>query len=336
MAFDHTKATDIQKFTTTTAHKMAEESNKPHYNPDNLPLDEIPMVNGIWVRPETKQFVDELSKQFRGATFGVNGDCKAYWYKGAYAYQDMWLMLPDQPFALARVGFGNYSPRNSRSDNKTEYFMVYSRVINNEKYRAGSDQYYMSMSKDMAKAIVNARRYIRRYSPLDMATNTLRDITSNVENISGKVRRAWREAREQVVATDTGLPLLYQEIKRLVTTGHEFLDPKLKDMAVAWVEQEKAWAAEKQRPVPVYFVQVSTDFRDEQIFEVVEVEDIKPHGAFSSDFKDSNPPTKTYRAADIPEDIMGKLSVLSLLEPGQYTEGVGIRSSETMFWVERT
>jgi hypothetical protein len=335
MAFEHTKATDIQKATANVIRKMAEESNKPHYNPENLPLDEIPMVNSIWVRPETKQFVDELSKQFRGATFGINSECKAYWHKGAYVYQDMWLMLPDQPYALARVGFGNYSPRNSRSDNKTEYFMVYSRVINNEKYRAGSDQYYMSMSKDMAKAIVNARRYIRRYSPLDMANNTLYDITRNVENISGKVRRAWNDARHEVVGRTESIDTLFKEIKRLITIGHEFSDPKFKDAVMAWVEKDNAWTIEKQRPVPAYFVQVST-MRDEQIFEVVEVEDIKPYGDFSASSKEFNPTTKTYTVADLPEDIMGKLSVLSLLEPGQYTEGVGIRSDETMFWVERT
>jgi hypothetical protein len=336
MGFEHTKASDVNKYTATALRKQMGEDTRIHYNPDNVPLDGIAQVNGIWVRPETKQFIDELSKQFRGATFGVDSECKGCWYNNVYVRQDMWLMLPGEPYALARVGFGNYSPRNSRSENKGEYFMVYSRAITNEKYRAGSDQYHMSMTKDITKAVTNARRFIRRYSPFEMASGTLNAITTNIGKIENRVRDAWSRARNEAVNGE-GLSLLYKEIKRLVETDHEFADPKFKDLATAWVDKSKAWAAENVRPIPVYFVQVSTIFRDEQIFEVLEVDNIKLYSGFdSAKFKDANPAPKTYGAHDIPEDIMGKLSVLSLLEPGQYTEGVGVRADETMFWVERT
>ena len=227
---------------------------------------EIILLDGIPVHPETKRFVERLRAQYRGCKFGVNRECKTAWNAGRLVYNDVWLMMPGQAYALARVGYGNYSPTNSGSS----MFMVYSRAINNEKYRANSEQYYMSMSADIERAIKNAKKYIRLYSPVEYAQMTARDFTNHIENDSDAVRQAWGGARGQVRDSDN----LYKELKHLVECGHKFLSDEFAGMVTHWIDTAKAWSAEKNRAVPAYFVHVSV-VRDEQVFNIIEVTDAK-------------------------------------------------------------
>ena len=56
----------------------------------------------------------------------------------------------------------------------------------------------------------------------------------------------------------------------------------------------------------------------------------------TSDISDYNPDFiagETYTEDTIPEDLSGKLSVLSLCDNDQYVDNVGWRVSETMFYV---
>jgi hypothetical protein len=240
-------------------------------------------------------------------------------------FAELWIMLPDQPFALGRVGHGNFSPSHSSASKDNKYFMVYSRTIKNEKYRASSDQYYMVMSQDMDKAIKNAKKHIRPYNPAEFAQESASQMKSEVGDITRRMIDARRSAERDVL----DIPLVYKELKHLVDLGHQFLDPRFASNLAAWVDAKNAVQAETSRAVPVYFVYVSTQ-RDEQVFDVVEIPNIKEY-SYTDQME-----FKRFKLDDMPEDIMGKLSVLSLLEPGQYTEGVGKRVDEAMFWVERT
>jgi hypothetical protein len=324
--FKHNLVTTIQKETRDFIAGRKEPENT------NIKPEE---VDGIPVHPSVKPFLDALRKQYRGAFFGVSGDCAGVFWNGWYVHKDLWLMVPDCPMALARVGYGNYSPKNNYDRYKPEYYMVYSRTIENEKYRAGSEQYNMAMSKDMDKALKNASKHIRRYRPIELAETSVASIANHVERNESKVRDAMRKARENVIGTNMGVELLLRELKHALSSGHRFFDPTFEANAMAWVDKDKDWDAEKVRPIPAYFVTVST-LRDEQIFEIIEVANVKEYTEFKHKYKEMEGATKTYKADDIPEDIMGKLSVLSLLEVGGYSEGVGKRVDETMFWVERT
>ena len=287
---------------------------------------EITLLDGIPVHPETKRFVERLRAQYRGCKFGVNRECKTAWSAGHLVYNDVWLMMPGQAYALARVGYGDYSPSGSG----TSMFMVHSRTIENEKYRVGSEQYNMVMSSDIERAFKNAKKHVRMYSPVEYASLTAKEFVSHVESDSDTVRNDWMRARGQVKDNDN----LYKELKHLMECGHKFLSDEFAGLVTNWIDTAKAWSVEKNRKVPAYFVHVSV-VRDQQLFEVIEIDDAKgPLGNYSQTWADAKP--QRFAADDIPEDIMGKLSVLSLLEPGGYSAGVGKRVDEAMFWVERT
>jgi hypothetical protein len=43
----------------------------------------------------------------------------------------------------------------------------------------------------------------------------------------------------------------------------------------------------------------------------------------------------TYYADELPEEIAGRVSVLNILEEGQYVARVGQKIDETTFWIEK-
>jgi hypothetical protein len=45
--------------------------------------------------------------------------------------------------------------------------------------------------------------------------------------------------------------------------------------------------------------------------------------------------TVGYKASELPQDVMGAVSVLSILTDGQYVANVGMRVDDNHFWIER-
>lgn len=287
---------------------------------------EIAKVDGISVHSETKRFLERLRVQYRGCKFLVDKHCKSSFLSGMLVFNDVWLTMPGQAYALARVGYGNYSPTNAG----VSMFMVYSRTIENEKYKIGSEQYYMAMSSDIERAVKNAKKHVRMFSPVEFAQMTAREFTNEIGRCNEEVQEKWSSARRRARESEH----LYKELKHLMESGHRFLSDEFTGMVASWIENAKVWEAEQKRPIPAYFVHV-TVVRDEQLFDILEITDAKGQlGNYSMSWADAK--SQRFRASDIPEDIMGKLSVLSLLEPGSYSAGVGKRVDEAMFWVERT
>ena len=320
--FEYVKTSAVERRTLKVVAEFNELCNTPSLDPTALPES----FHGIPVRPEVKAFAERIAREFRGCTFGADRFCKQSWHQSRPVYNELWLMMPGQAYALGRVGYADYSNK----DRGTYTYSVYSRTINNEKYKNSSDNFYRAMSSDMERAVKNAKKHIRMYSPTEFAQMTAREFTSSVEDSTNEVESAWQRARREV----TGSNDLYKEIKHLVECGHKFLSEEFNTMVASWLETAKAWSVEKHRKIPAYFVHVAV-LRNEQTFEIVEIEDAKGRlGNYSQVWADAKP--QRFKADDLPEDLMGKLSVLSLLDVGQYTQGVGKRVGETMFWVERT
>lgn len=320
--YDFVKTSEIEIKTTKVAAEFQKLCDTPSLDPTALP----DSINGIPMHPEAKVFAERMAREFRGCTFGVTNHCKKTYYQGRYVYNELWLMMPGQAFALGRIGYADYTNHSTGAYS----YSVYSRTINNEKYRDGSDNFYRAMSSDIERAVKNAKKHLRMYSPVEFAQMTAREFTCDIEDGTHKVQSAYNKARHEVQASAD----LYREIKHLMESGYKFLSAEFTTLAASWMDTFKAWLDEQARIIPACFVHVSV-VRDEQTFEVVEIEDAKGKlGNYAQVWADTKP--KRYKSEDLPEDIMGKLSVLSLLEVGQYTGGVGKRVGETMFWVERT
>jgi hypothetical protein len=46
--------------------------------------------------------------------------------------------------------------------------------------------------------------------------------------------------------------------------------------------------------------------------------------------------TQTFKMEDLPEDIAEKVATLGMVDKGHYVEDVGMKVSDTTFWIDRT
>ena len=77
-----------------------------------------------------------------------------------------WVYFEDDHIALGLVGYGDFRTKGDG----TMLYTVKAPSIRNGKYSDYSSQYNMVMSADRSKAVKNARKYLRRISPVE-ATN---------------------------------------------------------------------------------------------------------------------------------------------------------------------
>lgn len=287
---------------------------------------EFTPYNGVYVECNLVNFCRELRKVFRDAQFITSNSCKTRYLNGNSGFTEVHITMPNQPYSLGKLGYGNYSD----TENAAPTYMVYSRKISNDKYRAHNDRYHSVMSKDLARAMVNVKKFVRQYTVLEMAPIELRKFVSDAKDAPEKVDDKWRNARSVVRDSDR----MYRELKALHDQGHQFLSDEFAQHVRTWIEATKEWEAEKVRCVPATFVHV-LPVRDQQYFDVVRAQNIRSKGSIS-EIKDDVLANQVHRFTqeNIPRDLLGKLSVLSLVSDNQYIEGVGMRVHETLYWVE--
>jgi hypothetical protein len=283
---------------------------------------------GVYVPNELYNFCEQTKRIFRGATFVHARNNRTTLMSGVATANELSMIMPNQPYVVAVLGFANYTENTSAPPT----YMVKSRTINNEKYRANSENYHSVMSKDIERAIANVRKYVRQLTVVDMAPLDIREFVSSAKEAPSQVHRAWSNARDNVRSSE----FLYKELKHLLESGHQFLSATFQELAEKWVTAAKEYAEEKARMIPASFVHV-TAVRDVQYFDAYCVSNIKDDDVIMK-LRHRNKPSdediKRYTADTLPEDLMGKLSVLSMLNDGAYVEGVGKRVGETLYWVE--
>ena len=242
--------------------------------------------------------------------------------------KSLWVYREDCPFVLGWIGHGDF--RQGRGGESM--YVVHSRNIVNGKYGDFNVQYNMKMTANINTALKNVKTYIRAYTPAEMANVYVGTMSVEVRTVSDELNKKLRDIQGEVVDVrgygNNSKTRLFTELKHLVTSGHKFVDPSFGEALVNYfrvADEVEGWGG---RSVPMWFVRVYERLGS-QAFDVVSVEDAlrrrTPVGAEQYQ----------YNAEGLPEDIMGKLSVLNLLTDEQYVDGVGYRVGEGMFYVAR-
>ena len=236
-----------------------------------------------------------------------------------FAYMD------DFPFDIGRIGYGDNSVNNGE-----ETYSVYSRKIQNAKYATHRDQHFMIMSKDVDKAVKNARKHLVPYTTRELAQafyEPLHERVSKVfEEVKGKMHNGAREIVNNRMA-------ILQEVAFLKKQGVEFTTPEFRDLADRVDQLIADYAEQDKRSVSALFVrfkQVGDDtYVDVQ--EVMNVREIR----WDAKMNTTGSLSTTYPLNELPQDIAEQVSVLSILENDGYVSNVGMKIDDTNFWVER-
>ena len=258
-------------------------------------------------------FKTKVSEVFRGVRFARKG-------QGA-----MWVYYPDQPYPMGFIGYGDYRTEVVGDDQ----YIVCSRTITNEKYGSHQDQHNMKMTVNLETAIRNAKRFLRNFSQQEMAQANAHTVHSKSQDSLGDISTEYRNKMRELFDHESSRSnKMLTELRNLVDTGHEFVDAAFGADLRAMFELSNQAKALKDKPIHMYFVRVYEKF-GKQTFDVSTLDNVQSgwHIKVEDEF--------TRYTDDLPEGIMGKVSVLTMVDSGIYVDDVGYRAGESMFYVTK-
>lgn len=278
-------------------------------------------------------FVDHLASedQTRNQNFGVKDLAyevtQAIRGTKSVPYDQQWSIIyfEDDHFALGMVGYGDFRTKGDG----TFMYTVKSPSIKNGKYSDHSPQYHMAMSTNRAKAVKNAQKYLRRISPVETAKYTMKNPREGIHELRKEADQKIAQAHEDIFGRrlyNDKAPILH-ELRSLVDTGYSFIDTSMTDRLRDMFSAIDA-AAEENGQVNMTAVFVREE-RGRQRFDAVLVDKCDNY------WPDVGDTHMTYYDNELPEHIMGKLAMLSMLNDGAYVHNVGYRINSRMFYVAR-
>jgi hypothetical protein len=286
-------------------------------------------LDGIPVRREVYELGNELRRSYHGfrfhATRGDNsimqvvkdGDDTPKKF-----YTDVTVYIEGSDYVVGVIGHGK---KYGIKEVDKSVYMINSRKIQNEKFAEHRDQYYMSFVNDHKKAVRLALSKLVPYSPKEMANISIYDFKQHIEGVRADVQRGV----SSLVSPLSDRNILMREMRNLIAQNTMFVTEEFQRAAAGFIKAEEEWNEVRNKPVHGYYVYVRM-VGDEQWVDIVEATDAQKYRSV-----DHCPVTST-PVSDVPEDIQGKVAVLSMANIGQYMQGVGVRTTEKSFWLERT
>lgn len=317
MSYTHARVDNIEKSTKVLLIRLPSEVET--VNENDPP---VPMVDGIPVIAPLLNFCAEVRKINRHVKFGVGRKVKTSWgHGGPNRVQELYAYMDGHTYAMMKIGYGDYSTKGN-GDSK---YMVYARMINNEKFREDSVQYHMATAEGIERAIKNVKKYMRPYSPTECAAMTYENIRSRFSTVNSNVSSVLYETKNDIL----GSSHLRAELFHMVDVGYEFLTEDFKGMIIKWRDAYREEQVARARALHTYYVNVRIH-REEMVCDVIEVLD-----AHKKYRLDNNMAVTTYKMEELPDYISGSLAALSMVEDDHYVDGVGLRVDSSTFWVQR-
>lgn len=311
MTYKHIAVTDIVKHTADKIAQLNGQINTVHPNLNNML-----MVDGLPCIRELAQLAAAIRKANRYVKFGIARDAKYIWSLDTYT--DLLVYMDGDTYAMARIGYSDYSVAAWDTSRK---FMVASRTIKNEKYREDRKEYHMVMTDTLDRAVKNVSKHMRRYSPLEVATISYETIRHKLRSPTVNANALAFDTRQEVLKH----PQLKTELFHLLDMGYSFLSAELQGMVINWRNAYKELIEAMSMAKPCYFVTVRLQ-SDDMLCDVVRLHSYE-------DIKDGTDPAVVYKMDELPEELAGKIAVLSMVEDDHYVNSIGLRVNSSTFWV---
>lgn len=267
---------------------------------------------------ELQEYMGELVKAMPHITFHPRAE--STYAKKFYAVMD------EYPFALGAVGYGDVSI-SKKGTNKP---FVVSRKIKNEKFASHREQYYAVSPNSIAKAVKEARKYLAPYTNAeiifymyekvrDEAVKHIDTSSAKAQDLCRKYARGWGvEAR------------FMEEMKHLKDSGvkfaTDFFNDAMRDIDAAYAE----WMEVRRYAPAMTFVRIEPG-EYPRVHVVRGTDNMRDALKFHVDHAVES----SYGIEELPEDIAGKVAVLSILKNDQYAVRVGYKYDNNIFFIER-
>ena len=284
-------------------------------------------LDGIPVRREVCELGNELRRSYHGFRFHAaratnrpmqvqsdNGEVKRF-------YSDVTVYIEGSDYVVGVIGYGK---KYGIKEVDKAVYMINSRKINNEKFGEHRDQYYMSFVSDGNKAVRLALSKLVPYSPKEMANISIYDFKQHIEGVRGEVRAGV----SGLISPLSDRNILMREMRNLIAQNTMFVTEEFQRAAAGFIKADAEWEEVRNKPVHGYYVYVRMVGGDQWV-DIVDATDAQKYSNVEKC------PVTSMPVSDVPEDIQGKVAVLSMGQIGQYMQGVGVRTTEKSFWLER-
>ena len=330
MSYSHITVARINKDTTDYIERFNTRTHIP--SPNDATEDttmqiftkNTRVIDGMYVSKKLGTFCDAILKVNRHVKFGVAKHTKGEFVHGTnrQALAEVWVYMPEHEYAMMRVGFADYAVKG----NMEGKFGVYSRLLQNNKFDPQRDQFYMVTSDDIERIMKTVKKVMRPYAPHEVANVVFEPYQGKVHTNVWTATSTAREAKDATI----GLNDLRNELFALYDLGYEFASETLKDKVGKWKKAVTELNEAEAKKRNAYFVSVI--LRGEELLcNVMTINDVRKVYKV-----DESSVTQTFKLEDLPEDIAEKVATLGMVDKGHYVEDVGMKVSDTTFWVTRT
>jgi hypothetical protein len=282
------------------------------------------VIDGLYVGKKLGALCDAILKANRHVKFGLAKTIKGEFVHGTnrQALAELWVYMPEHEYAMMRVGYADYAVKG-HTESK---FGVYSRLLQNNKFDPQRDQYYMVTSDDIDRIMKTVKKVMRPYSPHETANVVFEPYQGKVHNNVWKATSEAREAKDAAI----GLNDLRNELFALYDLGYEFASETLKDKVGKWKKAVTELNEAEAKKRNAYFVSVI--LRGEELLcNVMTINDVRTIHKINEASM-----SQVFKMDDLPEDIAEKVATLGMVDKGHYVEDVGMKVSDTTFWIDRT
>jgi len=261
---------------------------------------------GVEPSPQLTDLIELVRPAFPSAEFYASTPNRAYvFYRGdAYAMGELQLVW----------------------DNKLRDYNYAVRSPHIKKERG--DRYSSETSK-IKVAAKNALKFFRRQSNTEAMAVQAEDAASAVFRAKKHDERVMNDiARNLLGGSINPLAPILQEMRYLLASGHRFQNPDVHEKIEKLVDAANLVAAQPKQyaGTAVWMHEVE----GETVFDVAHIP------RFDTVYQCKVDPDYTrYRHDTLPEDIAGKLSLLSMVDTNHAVVGVGARAKGNMFYLEK-
>ena len=286
--------------------------------------------NGVYIREELLPFIRALEPL--GYKFAVSSSAQSkYCGGGRYVHEEVEVYREGDEYTLGRIG---YADMNKRSSTSKMMYTVYSRVIRNSRIRESDWRHHVKSSLKLEQAIKHAKMFLRIHSPIEICNSTLLAMVYRARDGVNQAGQKSISIRRDILHDTSAevMQVLMAAAKGGVITMPSVLQEKIAEYETVYQQ----YKTESNRMRPAYHVCI-TGLPDAQRASIIQVDNIadKEYGYGDKERIPSDTPVTVVDVADIPEDIMGRIAVLSMNPIDHYIDGLGYKVTSRSYWIER-
>ena len=273
-------------------------------------------VDGFAVYAWTQGFMDALRAKNPTLKFGITTDCAKRMASGLLIYRDVWVYRDTDVYALGRIGF------LSKTFADVPTYTVYSRLIEHPRIKSDNWAKHVAKKKDLKGAVKLAITKLPPLTPLELAQKSFDTFAWSYKRVVNQAEQNLRTLMYGLVEPEARTDLAI-ELRALADAGYLFKTSRFRTISKTIAEASEDFTTKKNTKTNAVYVRVASN--DHVV--ITPVEDIADRQKWS-------PSTYHTDKSSIPEEIVEKVSLLSMVNVESRVNGVGMRVADSLFWVE--